>query len=129
MHAARLEHVNLTVRDPAATAERLHRLLDWNVRWQGESIHGGRSVHVGRDDCYLALYAPPATPVGGPSTYTTLNGLNHLAVVVDDLDEAERRVRADGLAPGPREVYEPGERFYVDLEDGLELELVSYAER
>lgn len=126
MHAARLEHVNVTVRDPAATAERLQRLLDWKVRWQGEAIDGGHAVHVGRDDCYLALYAPPAGASAGPSSYATLNGLNHVAVVVDDLDELERRVRAEGLVPGARQVYAPGERFYVDLEDGLELELVRY---
>ena len=126
MSTARLEHVNLTVRDPEATAARLRRLLGWTVRWRGEAIDGGHSVHVGRDDCYLALYAPPTTASDGPSSYATLNGLNHVAVVVDDLDEIERRARADGLAPGERQTYDPGERFYVDLEDGLELELVSY---
>ena len=126
MHAARLEHVNITVRDPVATANRLHRLLGWEIRWQGEAMDGGHSVHVGRDDCYLALYAPPATLTEGSSSYTTPNGLNHVAVVVDDLDEAERRVRADDLVPGERQVYEPGERFYVDLEDGLEFEFVRY---
>ena len=54
---ARLEHLNVTVRDPDVTAAMLVDLFGWRVRWQGAAIHGGRSVHVGGADSYLAVYA------------------------------------------------------------------------
>ena len=55
---ARLEHANVTVRDSLATADLLVNLFDWSIRWQGESIYGGYSVHVGEVGTYLALYTP-----------------------------------------------------------------------
>ena len=65
-----LEHVNVTVRDPKASAEEFSRLFDWRVRWFGDAIHGGTSYHVGGDDSYVALYAegsPPAAATVGPA--------------------------------------------------------------
>lgn len=50
MAKANLEHVNITVQDPLATAELLVKLFDWRVRWQGDAIHGGFTVHVGAED-------------------------------------------------------------------------------
>ena len=54
---ARLEHVNVTVSDPDRSAALLQRLFGWRVRWSGPALGGGRTVHVGTDDQYLALYA------------------------------------------------------------------------
>ena len=54
---ARLEHVNLTVSDPEATAVRLCRLFGWQSRWQGSAKHAGRTIHVGSTDQYIALYS------------------------------------------------------------------------
>lgn len=42
-----LEHVNLTVSDPAATAAWLSELFGWRTRWQGPAINGGETAHVG----------------------------------------------------------------------------------
>lgn len=128
MSAARLEHVNLTVRDPRAAAELMCRLFDWRVRWEGSAIGNGHSVHVGGDDDYLALYSSGDAPADAPSSYATLHGLNHVALVVDDLDEIERRVVAEGFEPHSHADYEPGRRFYFRDGDGLEFEIVSYAE-
>ena len=127
MNAARLEHVNLTVRDPHAVAELMCRLFGWRVRWEGDAIHGGRSVHVGGEHDYLALYSMGEAPARAPSSYATLHGLNHVALVVDDLDEVERRVVAEGFEPHSHADYEPGRRFYFRDGDGLEFEVVSYA--
>ncbi len=127
MNAARLEHVNLTVRDPRATAELLCRLFGWRIRWEGDAIHGGHSVHVGAEDDYLALYSMGPAPSESASSYATLNGLNHVALVVDELAEAERRVVAEGFEPHSHADYEPGRRFYFRDGDGLEFEVVSYA--
>ena len=126
MSTARLEHVNLTVPDPDATAALLCRLFDWHVRWQGDAIDRGRSVHVGSDDDYLALYVGAEPPSTGASSYSTVHGLNHVALVVDDLEETERRVVAEGFEPHSHADYEPGRRFYFRDGEGLEFEIVSY---
>lgn len=123
---ARLEHVNLTVADPDATAATIVELFDWHVRWSGPSKNGGYTVHVGTDDDYLALYRPSSDPAGISDPGEQINGLNHVAIVVDDLDEAEARVRERGLEPTNFGDYDPGRRFYFVDPDGVEFEIVSY---
>ena len=41
MTQANLEHVNLTVSDPAKTAAMLEAIFGWKIRWKGDSIYGG----------------------------------------------------------------------------------------
>ena len=53
----RLEHVNITVADPDATAELFVRLFGWRVRWAGPGMQTGRTVHVGGEDSYVALFS------------------------------------------------------------------------
>lgn len=120
-----LEHVNITVRDPQATAELYCNLFDWKIRWQGDSIHNGTSLHVGGENSYVALYSKgDFTPA--PDSYSHVGGINHIAVVVEDLDGVEARVKAAGLIPNNHADYEPGRRFYFDDADGVEVEVVSY---
>ena len=121
-----LEHVNFTVKDPDATAQWLCEVFDWRIRWAGDAIHGGRSVHVGGDDAYVAVYNPGKASPGTDDSYHTLGGLNHLGLVVDDLDATEARVKAAGFAPHSHADYEPGRRFYFRDGDGIEFEVVSY---
>jgi catechol 2,3-dioxygenase-like lactoylglutathione lyase family enzyme len=125
---ATLEHLNLTVADPAAFAAALCTLFDWRVRWQGAAIHGGHTVHVGTDDAYLAVYSGPGGRPGAAAgdSYTTRGGLNHIGVTVPDLDATEARVRAAGFEPHSHADYEPGRRFYFDGPEGIEFEVVSY---
>ena len=52
-----------------------------------------------------------------------------LSIEVDDLDTIEMRVKAVGLTPFNHGDYEPGRRFYFFDPDGIEYEVVSYAER
>lgn len=118
-----LEHVNVSVVNPERTADLLTRLFGWHIRWQGPSALGGRTVHVGSEDHYVALYTPVEEGDGPPPA----GGLNHIGVVVADLDAAERRVRAAGLATFNHADYEPGRRFYFNDPDGTEFEVVSYA--
>lgn len=122
-----LEHVNITVTDPKATAEMLGDLFGWRVRWEGSAINNGFTMHVGTDDAYVAIYTPPGDATAGPSSYETRGGLNHVGVVVDDLDATEARVKARGLVPEKHADYEPGRRFYFRDGDGIEWEVVSYA--
>ncbi|PRY23564.1 glyoxalase/bleomycin resistance protein/dioxygenase superfamily protein [Aliiruegeria haliotis] len=128
MGTATLEHANITVSDPKATAAELIDLFDWHIRWEGEAISGGYTVHVGNDTTYLAVYAPPGDkhrPEG--SSYATLGGLNHIGVVVENIETAEARVKAAGYTPHNHADYEPGRRFYFDTSDGIEIEVVSYS--
>jgi catechol 2,3-dioxygenase-like lactoylglutathione lyase family enzyme len=124
MPAPYIEHVNLTVRDSARSARMLCDLFDWHIRWEGPARDNGRSIHVGDDRAYLALYSPPETP--GVETFRKGRPLNHVGILVDDLDEIERRVIAAGLTPFNHETYDPGRRFYVFDDDGIEFEVVSY---
>ena len=128
MSEALFEHVNFTVRDPDKTAKMLSELFGWKLRWSGDSIHGGRSIHVGTDTHYVALYSPKETKLNAPdSSYTQVGAVNHLGILVDDLDAAEQRILAAGIETHSHQVYEPGARFYFHDEDGIEYEVVSYA--
>lgn len=123
MSKAILEHVNVTVVDPQETAQLLCDLFDWRIRWQGEAKLGGYTVHVGGDDSYVAVYAYPAEHQPETIDY---EGLNHIGVVVEDLEAAEQRVLAHGFKPYNHGDYEPGRRFYFDDNNGIEFEVLSY---
>lgn len=122
----RLEHVNITVRNPDESAAVLCRIFGWHERWRGGSKAGGTSIHIGTTAQYLVMYGrdpdAPATPDAGG----VAGGMNHVGVVVDDLDTIEARVIAEGLVPYAHDDYEPGRRFYFDDRDGVEYEVVSY---
>jgi catechol 2,3-dioxygenase-like lactoylglutathione lyase family enzyme len=123
---AHLEHVNYTVSDPAATAAWMEKIFGWHIRWQGAAISGGYTIHVGTENHYVALY-DPGTPVKPPqSNYTTISGLNHIAVVVDDLDGIEEIIKGHGFVTCSHANYEPGRRFYFHDQDGIEYEVVQY---
>ena len=124
--SAILEHVNLTVTDPDATARWMCDLFGWHIRWQGEAKDKGRSVHVGSKTDYLALYAPAQTVKAGDSSYTTIGGLNHIAVIVDDIDATQDKAAKAGFTPNNFGNYEPGRRFYFRDHDGIEFEIVQY---
>ncbi len=126
MTTARLEHVNMTVTDPKATAAWLERVFGWKIRWEGAGMETGYTVHVGESDTYVALFTYPDTPEPMTESYTTKGGLNHWAVVVEDLDATEERVKAEGFTPKSHANYEPGRRFYFNDSDGIEIEVVQY---
>lgn len=125
MQPARLEHVNITVSDPERMASFLARLCGWEERWRGPSQLGGWTIHVGNADTdYLALWTPDED-----RTMRFAKGLplNHIGLLVDDLDAAERTVIEAGLVPFSHADYEPGRRFYFLDWDGIEFEVVSYS--
>ncbi|MGJ8623571.1 MAG: VOC family protein [Yoonia sp.] len=128
---AHLEHVNITVSDPKATAAMLSALFGWHIRWEGAVLGGkGYTIHVGNEDSYVAVYSgadPDQTVPKADESYQTRGALNHLGVVVDDLDAVEAKVKAHSYAPHNHASYEPGRRFYFHDGDGVEIEVVSYA--
>jgi catechol 2,3-dioxygenase-like lactoylglutathione lyase family enzyme len=125
MTMARIEHVNVTVSNPERAADLMRNLFGWHIRWQGPARDGGRAIHVGSNDHYLALYTQAGVEYG-QTDFEKGRPLNHVGIVVDDLDEIERRVVAAGLLPFEHGDYEPGRRFYFLDHDGIEYEVVSY---
>ncbi len=126
MVAGILEHANFSVSDPQKTADMLCAIFDWRIRWSGASIHDGHTIHVGGQDSYLAIYAQAEMRKAAPNDYQTVGAMNHIGVVVDDLDAVEARVVAAGFQTTNHGDYEPGRRFYFHYHDGIEFEVVSY---
>ncbi len=124
MSQGRIEHVNLTVSDAERSAQLFSKLLGWHERWRGDSKLGGRTIHLGEDNTYLALYSDD----DGAEPREKGKPLNHVGFVVDDLDKAERVVVEAGLEPFNHGAYEPGPTsFYFFDWDGIEFEVASYA--
>ena len=120
-----LEHVNVTVSDPQKSANMLCALFGWKIRWHGQTPMG-LTYHVGTEKSYIAVYRGAKSNPNNQDSYSTIASLNHIAVVVDDLDEIENRVKEAGFIPQNHGNYEPGRRFYFDDQDGIEFEVVSY---
>ncbi|HEY2875612.1 MAG TPA: VOC family protein [Reyranella sp.] len=125
MSEPRIEHVNVTVSDPERAARLMQTLFGWHVRWQGPARNGGRTIHVGSDRHYLALYTGPGVAYG-TDDFAKGRPLNHIGVEVDDLVAVEAKVVAAGLRPFGHDDYDPGRRFYFLDPDGIEYEVVSY---
>ncbi|WP_108791555.1 VOC family protein [Erythrobacter sp. Alg231-14] len=125
-----IEHANLTVTNPERSAELLKRMLGWEERWRGQSALGGDTVHIGlpgNGAAYIALYTNDDVRADKGRRYAKGQPLNHVGLLVDDLDGAEKIVNAAGLSPFGHDDYEPGRRFYFFDWDGIEFEIVSYA--
>ena len=112
MTQARLEHANITVSDPKATAEWLGNVFGWHIRWEGPGMETGYTVHVGTDDSYVALFSHGDGVPPTQDSYRTLGALNHIAAFTDDIDKVEQRVRRAGFTPANHNDYAPGRRFY-----------------
>ena len=122
MSQGRIEHVNLTVTDVERSASFFETVLGWRRRWRGEATNYGETIHVGEETTYLALYTDRADHSGQRKG----RPLNHVGLLVDDLDAAERVVVEHGLEPFGHDDYDPGRRFYFYDWDGIEFEVVSY---
>lgn len=126
MAALRIEHINVTVSSPERAADLMEQIFDWQVRWRGPGRDGGRTIHVGSADHYVAFYANPDS-AGTGTPFEKGVPLNHIGVEVDDIEMTEGRVVEAGLVPFSHGDYEPGQRFYFFDPDGIEYEVVSYA--
>jgi catechol 2,3-dioxygenase-like lactoylglutathione lyase family enzyme len=119
-----LEHVNMSVADLDKTIAFYESLLGLKVRWRGTAASGLRAAHIGDERCYLALFE-----IGErertEADYDQL-GLNHFGFVVDDLEDAKRKLAALHVEPTMEADYEPGRRLYFLDPNGVEVELVQY---
>ena len=92
-----LEHINMTVADPKKTADLFVKLFDWHIRWQGTAIYDGYTVHVGSEHAYIAFYAPQRN-IAETTNYSHQKvRLNHIGIVVEDLDMIVNRVKKWGM--------------------------------
>jgi catechol 2,3-dioxygenase-like lactoylglutathione lyase family enzyme len=123
MPKALIEHVNLTVSDIDRSARLFESLCGWHQRWRGPSQMDGETIHVGSESHYLSLYSDGANHAGQRKG----RPLNHVGLLVDDLDAAEQVVLTQGLTPYGHDDYDPGRRFYFFDWDGIEFEVISYA--
>ena len=123
----RLEHANITVTSPKATAAWMQDVFGWTIRWQGEADQRMATACTWAKP--TATWPSTARQSHWPRPHPAMvinGGLNHIAVVVDDLDAVETRVRAAGFTPGEHHDYEPGRRFYFRDRDNIEFEVVEY---
>ena len=129
MHYSYLEHTNITVSDPNAIASLLCQLFDWQVRWSGTSLDQGYTVHVGSSHSYLALYTHSNKRNRVDTNHFDVGNLNHLGVVVENLGLIEERVKQAGLSSFGHDHYDPGRRFYLRIDEHLEVEVVCYEKK
>lgn len=121
--SARLEHVNISSRDADRLADLLARITGWTRRWEGPDLAGGRTIHLGDAQAYLAIYSNPDIVAG----FGKGAPMNHIGIAVSDLHAAEALVAESGLLPFNQGQYEPGPRSFYFLDwDGIEFEVVSY---
>lgn len=127
MKPALFEHVNVTVSDPKKTAAMLVDLFGWHVRWEGPSKYDGYTVHVGTEEEYIALYALPKQDRPEQDSYYRTGAVNHFGILVENLEDTEKRILKAGYETHSHQTYDPGSRFYFHDHDGIEWEVVSYA--
>ncbi len=125
---ARLEHANLIVRDIDATIDFLQTALpDFRIRYDGHRSGGRRWVHIGTDDCYIALSQSTVEPAQRWTPYAGIPGVNHLAFEVDDVESLRQRLGAAGYEDSTVANSHPyRKRVYFYDRDGNDWEFVQY---
>ena len=124
----RLEHGNLTVRDLDEIVRFVRTAFPtFQVRREGEGMGGGRWLHVGDDDHYLALTQATDATAAPREPYDGSIGLNHLGWVVDDVDALRTRLRDAGYRESTFPNAHPHRKrvYFLDPE-GNDWEFVQY---
>lgn len=117
-----LEHIHLSVNSLAATEAFLAAAVpELKRRGGGDSEIYGPWVHIGTDNCYIAL-----TEVKGSQSPPELR---HIGIVVEDIDALMTRLSAAGFEPADASAIKghPYRRrvYYIDG-NGLDWEFVQY---
>lgn len=122
----RLEHANISVRDlDAAIAFLAVALPEFSIRGGSAAEHPGW-VHFGTDETYLSLTHTPNAEVGKFHRYADL-GVNHIGIVVDDVDAVVARLRDAGYRQSTvMEVTPWRKRYYFFDADDQEWEFIEY---
>lgn len=119
-----LEHVNVSVANLERSITFYCELFDFSVRWRGLTSDGQPAAHVGNERYYLALFQADKQE-DAKNDYGRV-GINHIGLVVDDLNTMRERLHRLNVTPHHEADYEPGVRLYFFDPDGIEIELVQY---
>ena len=126
--AVRLEHANIAVRDIEGMIRFLQTAFpEFRVRGEGISQDGGRWVHFGTNETYIALGQCLAEPEKRWTPYRGLPGVNHLAYEVDDAEALRGRLKAAGYKDStPPNAHPHRKRVYFYDSEGNDWEFVQY---
>ena len=124
-----LEHANITVQNIDKAIQFLNIVAPDFVIRKDESKEGTyRWAHIGNDSFYIALQEPHLQNKQSEGSIPYENrGVNHLALIVSDLDKIEQQLIAAGYQKSidtPQEKYR--KRIYYFDNDGFEWELIEY---
>ena len=127
---SKIEHLNITVPDIDEAIKFIQIVApDFKVRKDVKSATSYRWTHVGNGECYFALQEAhlgfdPKPPQKAYKNY----GVNHIAIVVDDILKVEEKLLNSGYK---RSIETPVEthrkRLYFFDNFGFEWELVEYS--
>ena len=128
-----IEHANITVRDTDVMIEFIQTALpDFQIRKRWE-IDGFEWTHLGTDASYFALMHPLNIPEKNMDLYqhdTSATGVNHLCVVVSDVEGVRERLLHAGYQRGFNNGdlidTEVRRSVYFHDPDGREFEFMEY---
>ena len=89
----------------------MQKVFDWSIRWEGETQHNGYSIHIGDTDSYIAIYKPGLKIAPYQRSYAMSGHVNHVGIVVEDLDEIERGYGPLNLNHTCMRIMNPGADF------------------
>ena len=125
----KIEHVNITVPNIDAAVNLLKiAASDFEIRKDEIAINGYRWLHIGNKEHYFALQEAHvgSTPKKKHQTYINY-GINHMALVVDNVEKIENELIKAGYNRGigtPNEKFRKRAYFYDNA--GFEWEFVEY---
>jgi hypothetical protein len=133
MTNAWLEHCNITVSELQHSTDFFLKIFpNFTLRHEGvledELPEGGIQktpwVHIGTQETYLALQAPP---IGHEFKQNKFNYFNHMGFVVDDIEFTIEQIKEAGYTTIRTDYTHPHRlRAYAWIFDEIVLELVQY---
>ncbi|MBB1312858.1 VOC family protein [Aliivibrio sp. SR45-2] len=123
------EHANITVPNiDAAIAFLLNAAPDFRVKIDQTPVGSYRWAHVGNDEYYFALQEPKDATSSQDTRKPYHNiGVNHIGMIVDNLDHLQEKLLALGYEQNGLVTQEKhGRRTYFYDKAGFEWELVEY---
>lgn len=113
-----LDHINIRTAELAKTRAFFTDVLGLTVGWRPDFPFGGTWLYAGEKDVvHLVEVAKPSAPSRG-------SALDHFAFAIDDYEDAERRLKAAGMAYEPAVAPNGGIRqMFVTELNGVTIEL------